>query len=183
MELEKGIWTEDIEKHPNKKYEFVYREYECTIARSEIFCTYYGGVQLPANHPYYFKKITDFTIDVHGGLCFSCHGYFSFSCCQINDVIPVYSKYKFDSFDNKHYWTFEEVKNEVKKMVDQFITIKELYDEFQLEQKYNSSTCDFDEFIKMKKLCVDQNIKISNDNTYSDSEELSDDQCITYISI
>ena len=86
--------------------------------RNKATLTYCGYVQLPKDHPDYLKSYFDLgtIIKVHGGLTFSNFGKFGFDCFHYNDISPTLGSIS----KNSHYWKFEEVEEEIKKMVDQF---------------------------------------------------------------
>ena len=73
--------------------------------------------QLPIEHPDFDKTYFDLedVINVHGQLTFSDNGKFGFDCCHFDDISPI-----FGSLKDGHYLTFDEVKIEIEKMVDQF---------------------------------------------------------------
>lgn len=135
-ELILGVWDEDIDNHPEHEYIFVHNGYQCKIERRLSSWTYCGYVQLPATHPDFDRSYDDleYIISVHGNLTYGENGMFGFDCHHIlmADISPV------DKMMNKkdprfaalssdlpfsrreHYWTFEEVKNEVESLVQQF---------------------------------------------------------------
>jgi hypothetical protein len=121
--LKKGIWDSDLEKYPENEYFFMYKDYECEIKRNIMTYTYCGYVQLPVDHPDYNESYLELSdVKVHGGLTFGNDGKFGFDCIHYNDISPIFSSVKpYDSDQNGHYWTFEETKEEVEKLVDQFI--------------------------------------------------------------
>jgi hypothetical protein len=127
-QLPEGVWTEDIEKHPLRQYSFEYLGYKCEIKRNN-FSAYCGYVTIPNTHPDFGTHDMDMDVDIHGGLTYSDEtGKFGFDCAHMNDIVPALETLNktmpdlFKKFGNeeKHYWTFEEVENEVKKLAQTF---------------------------------------------------------------
>jgi hypothetical protein len=118
-DIGEGVWTEDIKAHPENLYNFTYKGYECEIRRIRYSLHYCGYVQLSSDHPDYSKGYDDVDIEVHGDLTYSYLGKFGFDCAHYDDIT------KFRICENGHYWTFDEVKTEIEKMVDQFIERKD----------------------------------------------------------
>ena len=133
-ELIPGVWDSDIDLHPESEYVFESNGYECKIKRNLINWTYCGYIKLPKTHPDYNKKYSDLEdiINVHGNLTFTEDGMFGFDCYHIlkGDISPMdktmdskYGKFKSLStllYREEHYWTYEEVKDEVESMTEQF---------------------------------------------------------------
>ena len=116
-----GVWTKDIEKHPEEKYTFTFSGYNCKIIRND-FGVYRGSVELPEDHPLYDKSPEDLeNIQVHGELKSYAKGEFSFYCGQSNDIIPILETiYSFKPLFRSHYWTLEETREELERMAQQF---------------------------------------------------------------
>lgn len=133
-EIIPGIWDSDIDSYPNTEYVFESNGYECKIKRNLFNWTWYGYIKLPKTHPDFNKKYSDLEdiINVHGNLSFAENGTFGFDCYHIlkGDISPMdktmdskYDKFKSLSislYGEEHYWTYEEVKDEVESMSQQF---------------------------------------------------------------
>ena len=118
-------WDIDVKNHPEIEYKFEYKNYECKVRRNQEFKTWYGYTTLPNSHPFYNKHHNkDYDelkkIDVHGSLTYGLHGTFGFDTAHVEDIIPGLL-FRDISDKSKHYWTFDEVVEETKRMVDQFI--------------------------------------------------------------
>ena len=93
-ELIKGIWDDDLDEHPENKYEFISKSgYKCEIRRGNSW-TYCGYVTLPKGHPFFHKKYhkIEKIINVHGDLTYGRgDGKFGFDCHHIlmGDVSPL----------------------------------------------------------------------------------------------
>lgn len=132
-ELIEGIWDEDIDKYPENYYQFISKcGYACEIKRNGNW-VYCGYVQLPNDHPYYDEDYNDITdIQDHGDLTYGQDGKFGFDCGHMleGDISPQDETLKVKnpelfpqvvSLSGKyHYWTFEEVKEEVENLAQQF---------------------------------------------------------------
>lgn len=134
-QLIKGVWDKDIDKYPLDEYTFESTcGYICEIKRNNnwIYC---GYVQLPENHPDFDKEYNDIQdIHVHGDLTFGENGKFGFDCGHIlkGDISPQDETLKITNpmestvltslHGNEcyHYWTFDEVKNELENLANQF---------------------------------------------------------------
>jgi len=125
-DFEEGLWTSDFEKYPNESYEFMYKGYNCSMERN-FYGNWCGYCQLPNDHPDFNKSYFDLDeMDVHGGLTYSALGKFGFDCSHARDIFPVRKNMDVDlnyllNKEYTHYWTYEEVKKEIEKMVDLFI--------------------------------------------------------------
>lgn len=137
-ELTPGIWDDDINKHPGDIYTFEHCGYNCSIERNKSSWTWCGYVTLPANHPDFCKDCDrlEKIIEVHGDLTFGENGTFGFDTHHIRDgdmspgdettalkdgrMAAMMHDTQFISGRGKHYWTFEQVKEEVKRMAEQF---------------------------------------------------------------
>lgn len=118
--LVSGPWDADFEKHPNLKYQFTYKNYDCAIRRGGMW-GWCGYVKIPEHHPYHEINFDDMDIRVHGGLTGGDdEGRIGFDTCHAGDRWP--STYLLPDFQEKgHYWTYEDTIEEVKRMVDQLI--------------------------------------------------------------
>src|SRR5436853_922140 len=129
-----GVWDNDIDKYPDDKYTLHINGYKCKIKRNYTW-TYCGYVYLPPNHPDYSKtyETLENEMIVHGDLTYGDgSGVFGFDCHHIlsGDMSPAdetmkLSDSKFNDLfsspiDNPHYWTFDEVKEELTRLVQQF---------------------------------------------------------------
>lgn len=136
-ELIGGIWDNDLDKYPEKEYNFTsVCGYECVIRRNMQWA-YCGYVQLPKDHPYYDKNYNEIDdIYVHGDLTYSADGLFGFDCYHITDgdISPVdetmrakhpdmFPKLSMFNRNPPHYWTFEDAKRETENMAKQFFDI------------------------------------------------------------
>lgn len=111
-----GVWSEDMEKYPHDEYHFTFFGYPCRILRQE-FGHYCGYVTLPENHPCYNcseEAIAD--IEVHGGITSHGKKTLGFDCAHAGDMMPSMALFApaLLSMYPHHYWTFEEVKEELK---------------------------------------------------------------------
>jgi hypothetical protein len=122
-EVPKGIWDEDIDAHPTMPVSFTYRGYTCKVNRNPVMWCYCGYTTLPSDHPDFSKTYLELEnkISVHGGLTFSNDGTFGFDCGHYDDICPVSKSSSIGHSRGNHYWTYDEVVVEIKKMVDQFI--------------------------------------------------------------
>ena len=127
--LMEGIWDQDIDTHPDESYKFTHANYECEIRRSKNTWTYCAYVQLPDTHPDFYKDQYEIDFDEgmepHGCLSYgNKKGKFGIDFAHGSDMIPKQSYSYFIIFNNinpfSHYWTFNEVKQEVEKLADQF---------------------------------------------------------------
>ena len=129
--LPQGPWTEDIEKYPERVYEFPSNGYACKIVRQKGW-NWNGYITLPLTHPDYGKNYNDIDVHVHGGLTFSENGRFGFDCAHLTtDIIPIHfylnkkDPVLFPLFDGPRFCSqtfkdFEFVKKEVESMATQF---------------------------------------------------------------
>ena len=130
-EIMPGIWDEDLNSHPESEYKFEASGYQCEIKRDMHHWTYCGYVQLPKTHPDFNNKHPE--IGVHGELTYAKKGLFGFDCHHIlmGDISPMDETMKdkhpkmFSDIEpfygnRKHYWTYEEVKDQVESMAEQF---------------------------------------------------------------
>lgn len=116
-----GPWDDDFEKHPEMKYQFIYRDYDCSIRRGGVLA-WCGYVKIPETHPYHNKNFDDIDndINVHGGFTGGDdEGRIGFDTCHYGDQYPC--MFDFGLQKNGHYWTYEDTIEEVKKVVDQLI--------------------------------------------------------------
>jgi len=130
-QLKVNPWDDDFKNHPETEYKFEYNGYQCELRKHPLFSNWNGYVTLPKTHPFYHKKYNNISdkIDVHGQLTYSRLGTFGFDTAHtLTDILPGDSIYNIQSFfhdvddiNHKHYWTFDEVVEETKRMVDQFI--------------------------------------------------------------
>lgn len=127
-ELINGPWDEDLNAHPEQVYQFTYQGFKCKIKRIHQSWTYDGRVTLPDNHPDY-KKTADLIEDdiyIHGGITYGKSGTFGFSCNEASlcDLSPVHEtlikRFNWEVSGHIHYWTREEVVEELKRLVKQF---------------------------------------------------------------
>lgn len=147
-ELIKGMWDNDLDKYPERKYEFISKDgYKCEIKRNHVW-TYCGYVILPKDHPFFKKKYQEIEklIDVHGGLTYGeGRGKFGFDCHHIlmKDISPLDETMKvkhpelFPSVDDmcffgttSHYWTYEDTKREVERMSKQFKQYEQEFEKY-----------------------------------------------------
>lgn len=114
-----GPWNQDFKNHPELKYQFTYKNYDCSVRRGGMWA-WCGYVKIPVNHPYHNKNFDDMDIDVHGGFTGGDdEGRIGFDTCHAGDRWPTSFRFNIDSED--HYWTYEDTIEEVKKIVDQLI--------------------------------------------------------------
>lgn len=138
-ELIKGVWDDDLDKHPENNYEFISKSgYKCEIRRGYSW-TYCGYVTLPKGHPFFYKKYHEIEkmISVHGDLTygrgdgkfgFDCHHILMGDISPLDETMKVKHPDKFPFIDNdifffksqSHYWTFKETKEETERMAEQF---------------------------------------------------------------
>lgn len=114
-----GVWSEDMEKYPNDKYHFTFSGYDCEILRHE-FGHYCGYVILPDTHPCYDCSSDDLSdIEVHGGITYHSENTLGFDCAHGGDLRPSMALFSpaLLSIYPHHYWTFEEVKEELRSFV------------------------------------------------------------------
>lgn len=115
-----GPWDEDLIKHPEVKYQFTYKNYDCAIRRNP-FWAWCGYVKIPESHPYSNKNFEEMDIDVHGDFTGGDgEGRIGFDTCHAGDRWPS-TFAELDTFRKGHYWTYEDTIEEVKKVVDQLI--------------------------------------------------------------
>lgn len=101
-----------------------YLSINCEIKRTKMGCLC-GYIYVKNNNQ--FPKSFENIFDVHGGITYDSYTEeddmwkIGFDCYHYQDDCPALS-YKFYS----HYWTFQEVKDEVEKMVEQYLTFYEL---------------------------------------------------------
>lgn len=133
-ELIAGEWDSDIDSHPDPEYNFESNGYVCKIIRNLRTWTYCGYVKLPLTHLDFNKKYRELEdiITIHGNLTFGEDGTFGFDCHHIllDDISPLdktmdskYDKFKSLSiplYGREHYWTYDEVKEEVESLTAQF---------------------------------------------------------------
>lgn len=115
-----GPWDDDLEKHPEMKYQFDYKGYDCAIRRGGMraWC---GYAKIPESHPYHDKNFDEMDIQVHGGLTGGDdEGRIGFDTAHAGDRWPS-TIYFPEFYKNGHYWTYEDTIEEVKRMVDQLI--------------------------------------------------------------
>ena len=128
-QLAKGIWDDDIDRFPLNTYHFELDGYKCNIKRNNYW-SYCGYVELPETHPDCLKDFDESledNIEVHGGVTYINGNVFGFDCSHCYDISPgLITSYNILGIQNcridegYHYWTFDEVKEEVVKMVKQF---------------------------------------------------------------
>ena len=113
------IVTNDRQNHPLDEYSFEYQGYRCKVKYGPMG-NWNGYVQLPPTHRDYAKTYCDLEseIDIHGGLTYSHEGEFGFDTAHGGDYMPHLAKYGLSL--GTHYWTYEEVVNETKRLADQF---------------------------------------------------------------
>jgi hypothetical protein len=123
-----GPWQEDLNAHPEQVYQFTHQGYNCKIKRIHQSWTYDGLVTLPESHPDY-RKTADLIEDdiyIHGGITYGKAGTFGFSCNEASlcDLSPAQEtlirRFNWESSGHTHYWTREEVIEELKRLVNQF---------------------------------------------------------------
>lgn len=115
-----GPWDDDFAKHPNLKYQFTYKNYDCAVRRGGMWA-WCGYVKIPENHQYHEKNFEEMEINVHGGFTGGDNeGRIGFDTCHYKDRWPV-SVYDMGLHQQGHYWTYEDTVEEVKKIVDQLI--------------------------------------------------------------
>lgn len=135
-----GIWDVDLDAHPDAVYEFEFHGYKCVIKRNLSSFTYTAYVHLPTTHPDYHTDYSNLrypAIRVHGDLTYGKEGVFGFDCHHMlmGDLSPVdqmmaakesSTQSHINSFLKEtaeaqhHYWTFEEVRDELKNLARQF---------------------------------------------------------------
>lgn len=128
--LVEGIWDQDIDSHPNEST-FIIDGYTCKIKRN-VSWSYCGYIHLPESHPDFHKRYQDIDkeIVVHGDLTFgNGNGVFGFDCHHIlmGDISPLdfspgVAEFSLLDLSNKngHYWTYDEVKQQLESLVAQF---------------------------------------------------------------
>ena len=104
--------------------EWNYLSINCEIKRMNMgFLCGYIYVKNNNHFPISFQNI----FNVHGGVTYESYmkeidiWKIGFDCYHVGDECPL-EIYRFYS----HYWTFQEVKDEVEKMVEQYLTFYEL---------------------------------------------------------
>ena len=134
-ELPKGYWDEDLDTHPEHKYKFNINGYECEIKRNIFQWFYCGYVYLPIKHPDFNKPthIIEKYYFIHGGITYSENGKIGFDCHHItrgdigvidirmrNECATDALKKIFAPFvEHEHYWTYEEVYEQLVQLVKQ----------------------------------------------------------------
>jgi hypothetical protein len=135
-ELISGVWDADLNAHPEQESKFVdpATGYMCMVWRNEGNWTYCGYVFVPSTHPDFNKSASNLQskLDAHGGITWSENGQIGFDTHHMlqGDISPVDETniaQKPEIFHpvepmpgyTKHYWTFEEVKEEVLELAKQ----------------------------------------------------------------
>jgi hypothetical protein len=117
-----NLYYEDKNNYPQEEYILfhtnpLYDSYELTIKRN-LFGAYCVYVKLPNNHPDIGKDYDDIDLDVHGGLTYGNHNTFGIDFSHIHDFNPEFLIPHPDPLIK--VWTFDEVKAEGFKMIEQF---------------------------------------------------------------
>ena len=122
-DLPEGPWRADHQAHPEPRYTFEHSGITCSVVRHRHFWNWLGYVQLPPNHPDFSAESFDVAPDsqvtspvkVHGGFTHIGNGKFGFDTLHYGDSGPFT-----DPVEGGHYWTFDEVMTETKKVAEQF---------------------------------------------------------------
>lgn len=124
-----GPWDPDLDKHPGPPgtmWWFEYKGYHCEIERGKMW-VYSGFVKLPNNHPDYSEEWKIFKPDQNFRSLYGEHGRFGFDCWMDGDMRPILKimlaidPNSFDMYADAHYWTYEDVEEQLKRLVDLFI--------------------------------------------------------------
>ncbi len=139
-DLPEGPWIQDIKDYPEKVYEFKFEGGITGTVRRQRGWNWNGYVSLPSWHPDFAKEYAeiedDELFDVHGGITYGPgDGTFGFDTSHITsgDLVPaevachkhpVLGKlfslnFTYDRGE-KHFWTFEDTKKELKRFAHDF---------------------------------------------------------------
>jgi hypothetical protein len=107
------------------KHVFHYKGFICEIVKHPALGHLCGYVDIPKGHQYFGIEPDEIHVDVHGGITFTnfiANDIYriGFDCAHIGDYVPEAMLH----FPGQHYWTFDEVAAETKRLVDQLVQVK-----------------------------------------------------------
>jgi hypothetical protein len=113
------VWEEDRKSHPENEYVFnLNGQYRVTLRYAEFMGTWNGYIRLPDGHPDIgnsYDVMSEY-IDVHGGFTYASDNEYGFDTAHLGNLVP---KLRIKGFDTV-YWTFDMVKEEALRVVEQF---------------------------------------------------------------
>ncbi len=120
-EIEK--YENDYKNHPLVKEEYDFGFFTGFIQRHHMGYNC-GYLRLPSNHRFYKTAYDDIPVHVHGGLTFSQldendNWVIGFDTAHFGDLVPFLPS----SEDDEHYWTHQEVFDELMKLYKQLCNL------------------------------------------------------------